>query len=65
MEFLHIIKGDIKNIVTREQFERIYKPQGWEIEDATETTEEDNIKNFNLVQRHKRKHFDDGLIKDE
>lgn len=65
MEFLHIIKGDIKNIVTREQFERIYKPQGWEIEDAIETTEEDKIKNFNLVQRHKRKYFDDGLIKDE
>lgn len=65
MEFLHIIKGDIKNIVTREQFERIYKPQGWEIEDAIETTEEDKIKNLNLIQRRKRKYFDDGLIKDE
>ena len=41
MEILNIIKGSIRNIVSKEQFDKLYKPNGWKIDDSIQTQEND------------------------
>ena len=63
---------NIRNVVDKEQFEKIYKPKGWvKEEDVVEAKDpyiedlkkEDEIKNYKAMRRKKPKAFDDGLVK--
>ena len=54
MEILNIIKGSIRNIVSKEQFDKLYKPNGWKIDDSIQTQENDIdlVKTENLSLIH-------------
>ena len=70
-----IFKGmsyDIHNVVDEEQFEKIYKPKGWVLENQEEEKKdpyleelqkEEEIKNYKTMKSKKPKAFDDGLVK--
>lgn len=70
---MNIKKGTIKNVVSQEQFEKIYKPNGWELDE--ETREPDEIqetvntlkseaeaKNYIKMKKRKEQHFTDALF---
>lgn len=74
-DFIHIIIGEsgkeIRTSVTREQFERFYKPKGWQIESeeteeqiAQELHEESKVKNYHKMKGITNQQFDDGLFKE-
>ena len=65
-------ENTVYNVVSREQFERVYKTAGWvldeEVVENTEepkTTDETTIKNIEKAKRVTNKKFDDKLIKEK
>lgn len=69
---LFIIKGSIKNVVDSEVFERIYKPNGWVIDETRQPTQkgieqelktETEMKNYTKMKSRTAKTFNDDLIK--
>lgn len=72
MANLFIIKGSIRNIVDEAVFERIYKPEGWVIDETRqpkpqgieqELKTENEMKNYNKMKKKTDKVFNDNLIK--
>lgn len=72
MANLFIIKGSIRNVVDEAVYERIYKPNGWVIDETrqevkpsvqTELKSETEVKNYNKMKKKSDKTFDDNLIK--
>ena len=71
MASVKIIKGRIRNIVDEALFEKIYKPNGWRLDDE-EIKEEDvipnslqtatQLKNYQIMRNKSQKHFDDKLF---
>jgi len=71
MSRINIIKGNIRNVVDEAMFEKLYKPNGWRIDDSIEEhTNEDiaiaktktQLDNIVRMRDKKPKHFDDGLF---
>lgn len=71
MAGVRIIKGRIRNIVDEALFEKIYKPNGWRLDD--EEIQEENVipnslqtatqlKNYQKMKSKSQKHFDDKLF---
>ena len=65
-------ENTVYNVVSREQFERVYKPAGWvldeEVVENTEepkTTDKTTIKNIEKAKKVTNKKFDDKLIKEK
>jgi len=77
MAMLNIIKGSLKNIVDEAQFERLYKPNGWRIDETENPPEseeskalkilhtEQEFKNYVKMSKTKPKQFDDKLFYSE
>lgn len=76
MENINIIKGGLRQTVSQQAFEKLYKPNGWEIdtentqfEETQETVKslktEPEIKNYLLMKKHEAKKFNDGLFKSD
>ncbi len=73
MAELFIIKGSIKNVVSEEVFNRIYKPNGWVIdetrqpvvkdENIEELKTETELNNYTKMKKKTTKTFNDDLIK--
>lgn len=73
MAELFIIKGSIKNVVSEEVFNRIYKPNGWVIDETRQPVEKDEnieelkteteLKNYTKMKKKTTKTFNDDLIK--
>ena len=72
MAELFIIKGSIKNVVSEEVFNRIYKPNGWVIDETRQPVEkgieeelktETELKNYTKMKKKTTKTFNDDLIK--
>lgn len=71
MASVKIIKGRIRNIVDEALFEKMYKPNGWRLDDE-EIKEEDvipnslqtatQLKNYQKMRNKSQKHFDDKLF---
>lgn len=71
---LHIIKGSVKSVVSKAQFERLYKPNGWVIDEdfvekrdeAEETVKELKTEteklNYLKMKKVKSKKFNDKLF---
>lgn len=71
---VNIIKGSIRNVVEEEQFEKLYKPNGWRLDISEEKTSkepqipldllntESEVKNYIKMTKKQPKHFDDGLF---
>lgn len=77
MDIVNIIfigeRNVVRSVVSRQQFDKIYKPKGWVIENV-ENQEDPNIpelktatkiKNYTKMRKVKERHFDDGLFKKE
>ena len=75
MPRVNIIKGSIRNVVEEEQFEKLYKPNGWLLdlsEDIAKDKEpqipldllntESEVKNYIKMKKKQPKRFDDGLF---
>lgn len=71
---LNIIKGGITNVVDELTFERIYKPNGWRIDESVEVKEEPDInkvkterelRNLQKMKNTKRKVFNDKIFYSE
>ena len=70
-----IRKGEIYNIVDEEQFERVYKPNGWELAEVKEESKQDiplellhsetEVQNYIKMRSKTAKKFNDGLLKSE
>lgn len=79
MDKVNIKKGNIKNCVTRQQFEMIYKPNGWildeeehkektivdEIESKGIKSEEQQVAYANAKKSRAKMKFNDNLFKGE
>lgn len=79
MASVKIIKGSLRNVVDEVQFEKLYKPNGWRLdEDAVSKIEESEevkaVKNFKTeteitnyvnMKKKKPKKFDDKLFKED
>ena len=72
MANLFIIKGSIRNVVDEGVYERIYKPEGWVIDETrqpvqkgveTELKTEAELKNYTKMKKKTDKVFNDNLIK--
>lgn len=73
MAELFIIKGSIKNVVSEEVFNRIYKPNGWVIDETRQPIQKDKVveelktetelKNYTKMKKKTTKTFNDDLIK--
>ena len=73
MAELFIIKGSIKNVVSEEVFNRIYKPNGWVIDETRQPIQKDKmveelkteteLKNYTKMKKKTTKTFNDDLIK--
>lgn len=73
MAELFIIKGSIKNVVSEEVFNRIYKPNGWVIDETRQPVEKDEnieelkteteLNNYTKMKKKTTKTFNDDLIK--
>ena len=63
-------RGTVYNVVSFEQFERIYKPKGWvllnKVAEELKTTDEIEIKNINTMKKKSTKDntFNDKIIKE-
>lgn len=71
---LNIIKGSITNVVDESTFKRIYKPNGWRIDESVEIKEEPDINkvkterelhNLQKMKNTKRKVFNDKIFYSE
>lgn len=71
---LNIIKGRVRNVVDELTFERLYKPNGWRIDDSISQTEEplvnmvktqSELKNLTKMKNTKSKVFNDKLFYSE
>ncbi len=78
MAQVNIIKGSIRNVVDEVQFEKLYKPNGWRLDEPTnkrkqiESEEprvpledlqtETDVKNYIKMTKKQPKHFNDGLF---
>ncbi len=73
---INIIKGSIRNVVDEAQFEKLYKPNGWQIDTTKESMPElkvpiDNlkteteVKNYIKMKNCKTNKFDDDLFYSE
>lgn len=75
MKSVYIKKDGIVNVVDEAQFNSIYKPAGWVIDKAAESTSAEKIikelktqtkiKNYTNMKKDSKKAFDDGLLKKE
>ncbi|MGN0961246.1 MAG: hypothetical protein ACI4PF_03505 [Christensenellales bacterium] len=78
MASVRIIKGSLRNVVDEIQFEKLYKPNGWRLDEenaSNDETEEvkavktlntiSEIKNFVNMKKKKPKKFDDKLFKED
>lgn len=72
MAEVFIIKGSIRNVVSAEIFERIYKPNGWVIDKTRQPVQqgveaelktETELKNYTRMKKKTDKVFNDNLIK--
>lgn len=73
MANIYIIKGSIKNVVDEAVFERIYKPNGWVVDETRQPKVENKIKeeiktetelkNYTKMKKKTEKTFNDNLIK--
>ena len=72
MANLFIIKGSIRNMVEEDLFNRIYKPNGWVIDETRqpmpkrieeELKTETELKNYKAMKKKSDKVFNDNLIK--
>lgn len=74
MASVKIIKGRIRNIVDEALFEKIYKPNGWQLDE--DTIEDENpipkplqtatqLKNYQKMKNKSQKHFDDKLFRSD
>lgn len=73
MAELFIIKGSIKNVVSEEVFNRIYKPNGWVIDETRQPIQKDKVveelktetelNNYTKMKKKTTKTFNDDLIK--
>ena len=69
---VNIIKGGIRNVVDRELYERLYKPNGWRIDESAEKAEdfvpvnafrtETEVRNYAEMRKRIAKKFDDQLF---
>lgn len=72
---VNIIKGSIRNVVDEEQFEKLYKPNGWRLDISEDNSKEKEpqipldllnteteVKNFIKMKNKQPKHFNDGLF---
>ena len=63
----------IYNVVTKTQFEKLYKPKGWVLDEPAieitdfevKTTDETTIKNIEKAKKVTNKKFDDKIIKEK
>ena len=73
---INIIKGGLRQQVTRDAYERMYKPNGWTIDSAglpaedetqkiVETMSEGNARNFLADKARAPRKFDDKIFKSE
>ncbi len=74
MARVNIIKAGIKNVVEESIFEKLYKPNGWRINESIDSSEknsdvplkllhtETEVKNYIKMTNKQPKHFDDGLF---
>lgn len=72
MAELFIIKGSIRNVVDEAVYERVYKPNGWVIDETRqpklqgvekELKTETEMKNYSKMKKKSEKVFNDNLIK--
>lgn len=72
MAELFIIKGSIRNVVDEAVYERVYKPNGWVIDETRqpklqgvekELKTEAEMKNYSKMKKKSEKVFNDNLIK--
>lgn len=74
MASVKIIKGRIRNIVDKVLFEKIYKPNGWRLDE--DAIEDENpipkplqtatqLKNYQKMKNKSQKHFDDKLFRSD
>ena len=69
-----IKKGEICNVVDEAQFEKVYKPNGWELDEEREELKQDvpldiletetQVQNYIKMQSKRPKQFNDGLFKE-
>lgn len=73
---VNIIKGNIKNTVDEKQFEKLYKPNGWVLDETIIAQDkvqnviktlntEIEVKNFIKMTSKQKKKFDDKLFYSE
>lgn len=71
MPRVNIIKGSIRNVVDEEQFEKLYKPNGWRLDENQKDESqipldllntESEVKNYIKMKNKQPKHFNDGLF---
>lgn len=71
MASVKIIKGRIRNIVDEALFEKIYKPNGWRLDEDVIHNENvipeplqtaAQLKNYQKMKNKSQKHFDDKLF---
>ncbi len=75
MASVRIIKGSLRNVVDEVQFERLYKPNGWRLDEEEQPSEmskvidtlhtESELKNYLKMKNTKAKQFDDKLFYSE
>lgn len=71
MASVKIIKGRIRNIIDEALFEKIYKPNGWRLDEDAIQNESvipeplqtaTQLKNYQIMKNKSHKHFNDKLF---
>jgi predicted small metal-binding protein len=74
---INIIKGGLRQQVSEEAYEKLYKPNGWAVDCAFEAKIDEEqeviktlktqgeIKNYNKMRKTAPKKFNDNLFEDE
>lgn len=71
---VNIIKGKIKNVVDEVTYERLYKPNGWRIDESAEIVGESlvdkvktqsELRNLTKMKKTKNKEFSDKIFYSE
>ena len=71
---VNIIKGKIKNVVDEVTYERLYKPNGWRIDESAEIVGESlvdkvktqsELRNLTKMKKTKNKEFNDKIFYSE
>ena len=75
MASIKIIKGSVRNVVDEVQFEKLYKPNGWKIDEFADEKQpnesikdlktQTELKNYTQMKRQKTKKFNDKLFYSE